>query len=212
MANDTDQVIKCVDCGEEFLFTAGEQAFYREKGLTHAPTRCKRCREQRKTQRPSGAAAHAGGRAEGGGRGHRTRELVDAVCSNCGQPTQVPFQPVAGRPIYCQTCFQSMKGTRAAGRERPAGRARGGGSPRPAPAPSAGGDAAPGGRQRGAVKWFNASKGFGFIRDDDGGEIFVHFSAIASEGFKTLTEGDRVEFDVVPGERGKQAANVTRIA
>ena len=68
-----------------------------------------------------------------------------------------------------------------------------------------------GGRQQGAVKWFNESKGFGFIQDDGGEDVFVHFSAIQGEGFKVLTEGDRVEFDVVPGAKGKQAANVTRI-
>jgi CspA family cold shock protein len=64
---------------------------------------------------------------------------------------------------------------------------------------------------QGAVKWFNESKGFGFIQDDGGEDVFVHFSAIQTDGFKTLTEGDRVEFDVVPGEKGRQAANVTRI-
>ena len=64
---------------------------------------------------------------------------------------------------------------------------------------------------QGAVKWFNESKGFGFIQDDGGEEIFVHFSAIQSDGFKTLSQGDRVEFDVVPGARGPQAANVVRI-
>ncbi len=66
-------------------------------------------------------------------------------------------------------------------------------------------------RKRGTVKWFNEAKGFGFIRDDEGQEVFVHFSAIQSDGFRTLTQGDRVEFDVVPGARGKQAANVVRI-
>jgi CspA family cold shock protein len=67
-------------------------------------------------------------------------------------------------------------------------------------------------RQQGAVKWFNESKGFGFIQDDGGEDVFVHFSAIQGDGFKVLTEGDRVEFDVVPGAKGKQAANVTRIS
>ncbi|MEK7330615.1 MAG: cold-shock protein, partial [Candidatus Eisenbacteria bacterium] len=60
-------------------------------------------------------------------------------------------------------------------------------------------------------KWFNESKGFGFIQMDGGEEVFVHFSAISGEGFRTLTEGDRVEFDVVEGPKGKQAANVVRI-
>jgi cold shock protein len=68
-----------------------------------------------------------------------------------------------------------------------------------------------GGRMTGAVKWFNEAKGFGFIQDDGGEDIFVHFSAISGDGFRSLNEGDRVEFDVVPGSKGKQAANVIRI-
>ncbi len=64
---------------------------------------------------------------------------------------------------------------------------------------------------QGKVKWFNAEKGFGFIESNEGGDIFVHFSAIQGEGFKTLEEGQEVEFDVVEGNRGLQAANVTRL-
>ena len=60
----------------------------------------------------------------------------------------------------------------------------------------------------GKVKWFNAEKGYGFIEREDGGDVFVHFSAIQSDGFKTLEEGQSVEFDVVEGNRGEQAANV----
>ena len=63
----------------------------------------------------------------------------------------------------------------------------------------------------GKVKWFNAEKGYGFIEREDGGDVFVHFSAIQSEGFKTLEEGKAVEFDVVQGNRGEQAANVVRL-
>ena len=74
-----------------------------------------------------------------------------------------------------------------------------------------GAPAVSGGRIQGAVKWFNESKGFGFIQDDGGEDVFVHFSAITSDGFKTLAPGDRVEFDVVPGAKGRQAANVVRI-
>jgi CspA family cold shock protein len=66
-------------------------------------------------------------------------------------------------------------------------------------------------RTHGSVKWFNESKGFGFIQDESGEDVFVHFSAIQGDGFRTLQEGDRVEFDVVPGAKGKQAANVVRI-
>jgi CspA family cold shock protein len=64
---------------------------------------------------------------------------------------------------------------------------------------------------RGKVKWFNAEKGYGFIEREDGGDIFVHYSAIQSDGFKTLEEGESVEFDVVDGDRGPQSANVTRV-
>ena len=63
----------------------------------------------------------------------------------------------------------------------------------------------------GKVKWFNAEKSYGFIEREDGGDVFVHFSAIQSEGFKTLEEGQAVEFDVVEGNRGEQAANVVRL-
>lgn len=63
----------------------------------------------------------------------------------------------------------------------------------------------------GTVKWFNANKGFGFISDEEGNDVFVHFSALLMDGFKVLEEGDRVEFEVVEGEKGPQAANVTRL-
>ena len=64
--------------------------------------------------------------------------------------------------------------------------------------------------ERGKVKWFNAEKGFGFIERDNGNDVFVHFSAITMDGFKTLEEGSEVEFDVVEGAKGPQAANVSK--
>ncbi|MDQ0189551.1 cold-shock protein [Alicyclobacillus cycloheptanicus] len=65
---------------------------------------------------------------------------------------------------------------------------------------------------RGTVKWFSSEKGYGFITPEDGGnDVFVHFSAINSQGFRTLNEGDQVEFDVEEGQRGLQAANVERL-
>ena len=63
----------------------------------------------------------------------------------------------------------------------------------------------------GTVKWFNAEKGFGFIERENGGDVFVHFSAIVEDGYKSLEEGQSVEFDIVEGERGEQAANVVNM-
>lgn len=65
--------------------------------------------------------------------------------------------------------------------------------------------------QTGKVKWFNAEKGFGFIESSDGTDVFVHFSAINMDGYKTLDEGMEVQFDVVEGAKGPQAANVERV-
>lgn len=64
---------------------------------------------------------------------------------------------------------------------------------------------------KGTVKWFNAEKGYGFIRSDDGEDVFVHYSAIQGDGFKSLDEGQEVEFDKVTGERGPQASNVSKL-
>lgn len=216
-----DQRLTCVDCGQEFLFTAGEQAFYQQKGLTNAPTRCKTCRDARKTQR-------AGGGGGGGGGGGSQREMYSAVCAECGTETQIPFPPTQGRPVYCRNCFQSKKpqrpgggggggrggggGGRGFGGGGGGGGGRGfhGGGGRGGPRPAAPVEAS-GSRQTGEVKWFNEAKGFGFIQDESGEDLFVHFSSIQGDGFKTLAEGDRVEFDVVPGAKGRQAANVVRL-
>jgi cold shock protein len=68
-------------------------------------------------------------------------------------------------------------------------------------------------RLKGTVKWFNNGKGFGFLgRDDGAADVFVHFTAIAGAGYKSLEEGDRVEFEIVQGQKGPQAANVTMLA
>lgn len=65
--------------------------------------------------------------------------------------------------------------------------------------------------QQGTVKWFNAEKGFGFIQVEGGEDVFVHYSAILTQGFKSLDEGQKVEFEIVQGSRGPQAANVNKI-
>jgi CspA family cold shock protein len=67
-------------------------------------------------------------------------------------------------------------------------------------------------RLRGTVKWFNNAKGFGFIGREDGPDVFVHYSAIQTEGYKSLQEGDPVEFEIVEGQKGPQAGNVTKVA
>lgn len=64
---------------------------------------------------------------------------------------------------------------------------------------------------KGTVKWFNSEKGYGFITGEDGEDVFVHFSAIQAEGFKTLDEGQAVSYDIVEGARGKQAGNVVKL-
>jgi len=212
MTTGEDQIIKCADCGTEFLFTAGEQAFYASKGLTHAPTRCRNCRDARRTNRSDGPRAsgpRGGGHGGGGGGAGGAKELYDAVCDNCGTATQVPFPPTAGRPVYCRDCFQSKKPP--GGRSDGGGRSNGAGRGRSPARESRPVMISNGPRVQGAVKWFNEGKGFGFIASDIGDEVFVHFSAIQGSGFRSLTQGDRVEFDVVDGNKGKQAANVVKI-
>ncbi len=66
-------------------------------------------------------------------------------------------------------------------------------------------------RITGTVKWFNDAKGFGFIQREGGPDVFVHFSSISSNGFKSLAEGDKVEFEIVDGQKGPQAANVSKV-
>ncbi len=89
-----DETLTCRDCGEEFVFTARDQEFFAEKGFTNKPTRCKSCRNARKNDGYNG-----------GGNRRPAREMYDAVCAQCGKPTQVPFMPKNDRPVYCSDCF-----------------------------------------------------------------------------------------------------------
>ena len=81
-----DKTLRCKECGNEFVFTAGEQEFYAAKGFTNEPQRCKACRSARKA-----AGLHT------------------AVCANCGKEAKVPFEPRDGRPVYCSECFERMR-------------------------------------------------------------------------------------------------------
>lgn len=111
-----DKVLTCRDCGEEFVFTAGEQEFYAEKGFSE-PTRCGGCRAARKASRGEGS------RSSGGF--SRSREMHPAVCAQCGKQTEVPFEPRGDRPVYCSDCFAAQRGGNGGGRERRSGGGRG---------------------------------------------------------------------------------------
>src|SRR5262249_35056652 len=158
-----------------------------------------------------------GGAGGGGGSYARSsdKQMYPATCSNCGRDTEVPFMPTAGRPVLCRDCFNAAKGGGAgAGAGAGAGYSgggggRGSGGSRPVRASAPAGPSE--GRVQGSVKWFNDAKGFGFIASDTGEDVFVHFSAIGMSGFRSLAEGDRVEFDLVSGPKGKQAANVSKV-
>ena len=86
-----DKTLVCKECGNEFVFTAGEQEFYAERGFQNEPQRCKACRDARKNA------------ARG------PREYFTAVCAACGGEAKVPFEPKSDRPVYCSECFAKMR-------------------------------------------------------------------------------------------------------
>lgn len=96
-----DRVLTCIQCRGEFVFTAGEQQFYAEKGFKNEPKRCKSC----KAKRPE---PFSGTRTQ-------PRAVTVTVCSQCGKETTVPFKLTQGRPVYCLQCFQQRRATGAAG-------------------------------------------------------------------------------------------------
>jgi CxxC-x17-CxxC domain-containing protein len=93
-----DKNLACIECHQQFVWTAGEQLFYADKNFKNEPKRCKAC----KTKRNSKA-------------GSAPRERVETVatCSQCGKETTVPFRPTQGRPVYCKECFQARKSASA---------------------------------------------------------------------------------------------------
>ena len=91
-----DKTLVCVDCGNEFIFTASEQEFFAEKGFTNEPKRCADCRAKKKQMRNR--------------RGYnQDREMFDVICSECGKETQVPFQPRGDKPVYCSDCYRAKQ-------------------------------------------------------------------------------------------------------
>src|SRR6266536_2730065 len=103
----SDITLTCKDCGNTFAFTAGEQEFYQQRGLTNQPGRCGDCRSAR---RASGGGGGYNARSGGGGGGYGgTREFFTATCSACGQEARVPFQPRGDKPVYCSSCFEQVR-------------------------------------------------------------------------------------------------------
>ncbi len=95
----TDQEIGCVDCSEDFVWTAGEQEFFRDKGLKHAPKRCKVCKKAKNERIDAIMNAEAAG---------KRKIEVSVVCDVCSAETTVPFYPSQGRPVLCRSCFLSQ--------------------------------------------------------------------------------------------------------
>lgn len=92
-----DKVLKCIDCGADFVFTAGEQLFFHDKQFKNEPKRCKPCKSKR--------VAALGGSPPSNFSKVETR----TVCSQCGKETTVPFKPTQGRPVFCRECFQQRR-------------------------------------------------------------------------------------------------------
>lgn len=87
-----DKKIICKDCNTEFIFTAGEQRFYAEKGFSNDPVRCPNCRASRKRFRSD--------------KTDRAKRMYEVVCDGCGEKAKVPFEPTGTKPIYCKSCFE----------------------------------------------------------------------------------------------------------
>ncbi len=103
-----DKTLTCVDCSQEFAFTASEQQFYADRQFSE-PRRCPSCRASRKASRgdSGGGSLRSGG--FGGGYSSGPREMFSATCSSCGREAQVPFRPNGSKPVYCSDCFTSRR-------------------------------------------------------------------------------------------------------
>jgi CxxC-x17-CxxC domain-containing protein len=105
-----DKTLTCLDCGQEFTFTASEQEFYAQKGFTNNPSRCGDCRKARKARQGEGGYSSGGS-----GFGRQNREMYPATCATCGKQTTVPFQPRGDRPVYCSDCFRPQRSNDSGG-------------------------------------------------------------------------------------------------
>jgi CxxC-x17-CxxC domain-containing protein len=108
----TDKNLTCVDCGAEFTFSAEDQEYHASRGFTNEPKRCATCRQARKAERGGGGGGGGGYGGGGGGYGSANRQMFPAVCAECGQNTEVPFEPRGDRPVYCLDCFSKRSSTR----------------------------------------------------------------------------------------------------
>lgn len=113
-----DKTLVCRDCTQEFIFTAGEQEYYAQKGFTNEPRRCADCRRAHKAQQ--GGGSYSSGGSSYGNYERAPRQMFATTCSQCGKETEVPFQPRGDKPVYCSDCF--------AERRQSSGGAYGGGS------------------------------------------------------------------------------------
>lgn len=92
-----DRSIRCVDCSEQFVWTAGEQVFFHDKGLKNEPKRCKPCKQAKNDRLAAISASQVAGT--------KPKVEVNVTCAQCGLQTTVPFYPSQGRPVYCRSCF-----------------------------------------------------------------------------------------------------------
>ena len=107
----TDKPLTCVECGAQFTFTAEDQEYHASRGFTNEPKRCPTCRAAR---RGGGGGGGGGGYGGGGGGGYGSpRQMYAVVCAECGQQTEVPFQPRGDRPVYCRDCFAKRSPARS---------------------------------------------------------------------------------------------------
>jgi CxxC-x17-CxxC domain-containing protein len=90
-----DRHLQCTTCGADFLWAAGEQQFFAERGLDHLPKRCPACKRRRHAKRVEA--------------GDGAQSTFEAQCSNCGRRTTVPFRPSTGRPVFCRSCFEHRR-------------------------------------------------------------------------------------------------------